>query len=719
MVGLMDDLKARQAKRIAEWVGALTLPGQRVEVRAFGPFASRVFTDVVDLAAYAASLSGRHQGVYWTPNPLGPVCAGKHGTACDADVISRRWWLIDTDPVRSPADTNSTDAEHRAALALRDSILSTLEARGFAGVVVADSGNGGHLMVPIDLPNDDASHALLHGALKLLHERFATPAVEIDRKVANAARVWKVPATLAMKGEHSEERPHRYARIERLPEDPHQHSATNVEALRKLVNEWGRGRKAFEHADDRGLLIRRAIAYLEKEPPAISGQHGHDRAYHTACVLVKGFGLSEGEAFAAIQPWNARCQPPWSERELRHKFDDAAKAEGPNGYLVGPRPQANGHANNGVAVQVPPPMPVNGEPPPMPEQLTLLASDVVPRRVEWLWPGRIPLGKLTTFAGVGGLGKTFAMLDIAARVSRGSEWPGCDGECAGQGDTLFVTGEDDPDDTLVPRLMELGADLSRVRFLKAEVCDRLTLADLPLLQRAIDESGPNLRLIEIDPPTAFLGGVNDHRNAELRGVLGPLKSLAAARRVAIIFNTHVNKAGGTGKGKVAAMMRVMGSVAWVNAVRAAHMFARDPDDDNRRIMACMKSNLGPEVKALAYRIEATKDLATIRWDGLVDITADDAINAEPVKKNRGTKAAEWMVEKFRERLEWPSDELMNDAKRSEGISRNAMFEAKAKLGVSGRYVIGPDGSKTFFWFVAKDWPQFDAANEAGEIEIPE
>lgn len=81
---------------------------------------------------------------------------------------------------------------------------------------------------------------------------------------------------------------------------------------------------------------RRAAAYLDAMPPAISGQGGHNQAYAAATAMVHGFGLDPERAFALLwERYNPRCQPPWSERELRHKVGDAAtKAHArPAGWL--------------------------------------------------------------------------------------------------------------------------------------------------------------------------------------------------------------------------------------------------------------------------------------------------------------------------------------------------------------------------------------------------
>src|SRR5262249_49725957 len=100
-----------------------------------------------------------------------------------------------------------------------------------------------------------------------------------------------------------------------------------------LIEKLRQGRPA-------GDLISRAKAYIAKEPPAIQGQDGSGRCFHVASILVKGFALSEADAFEAIQEWNRTCQPPWSDAELRHKIRDAAAKPGPVGHLANARPSA-------------------------------------------------------------------------------------------------------------------------------------------------------------------------------------------------------------------------------------------------------------------------------------------------------------------------------------------------------------------------------------------
>jgi hypothetical protein len=86
-------------------------------------------------------------------------------------------------------------------------------------------------------------------------------------------------------------------------------------------------------------VVERARKYLARIPGAVSGSGGHNATFHVACVLVKGFALAQNQAFDVISEWNASCDPPWTENELQHKLNDAAKALGEIGYLRDAKPE--------------------------------------------------------------------------------------------------------------------------------------------------------------------------------------------------------------------------------------------------------------------------------------------------------------------------------------------------------------------------------------------
>jgi len=87
-------------------------------------------------------------------------------------------------------------------------------------------------------------------------------------------------------------------------------------------------------------LAERASKYLAKMEPSVSGQGGHNKCFQAACVLVMGFGMTEGEALSLLKhEFNPRCQPAWSDHELQHKVKSANQQPGSRGYLRDANPQ--------------------------------------------------------------------------------------------------------------------------------------------------------------------------------------------------------------------------------------------------------------------------------------------------------------------------------------------------------------------------------------------
>ena len=173
-------------------------------------------------------MSGEVPAVCYTLNPVNPALLARainhtenyaKSTTSDApdNIASRRWPLIDCDPVR-PSDISSTDEEKQAAKQLVSSIRAHLKALGWPEPVIADSGNGYHLLYKIDLPNDDPTRGLVESVLKALAARFDNEAVKIDQKVFNASRITKAYGTMACKGDSIPERPHRLSRMFEAPE---------------------------------------------------------------------------------------------------------------------------------------------------------------------------------------------------------------------------------------------------------------------------------------------------------------------------------------------------------------------------------------------------------------------------------------------------------------------------------------------------------------------
>ena len=205
-------------------------PGDVVELRALdvgGKVHAGYFSDFDRLANEAARLSSQAAGVYVVLNQVNRellaraqnrITVGPKNLTQDTDITGRRWLPIDADAKR-PSGISSTDAEHEAALGTTKAIKAYLIERGFPmdSILTGDSGNGAHILIRVDLPNDAEAEAIVKACLKALAAKFDSSQVSIDLSVFNAARIWKLPGTMARKGDSTETRPHRIARLLDVP----------------------------------------------------------------------------------------------------------------------------------------------------------------------------------------------------------------------------------------------------------------------------------------------------------------------------------------------------------------------------------------------------------------------------------------------------------------------------------------------------------------------
>ena len=214
-------------------VQVLFAPGQVIEVRAIMDegMASGYFDDLETLAAAVDPLDSLPgvQGIYVTLNEVNPALLSrranriktrlgkKDATTADSDILARRWFPVDIDPAR-PSGVSSTDQEHQAALDTAVRVAGHLTGMGWPDPVIADSGNGAHLLYRVELPNDDRSRDLVKQALEVLATVFGDDRVTIDTANHNAARIWKLYGTVSRKGDSTPDRPHRRSRILSVPE---------------------------------------------------------------------------------------------------------------------------------------------------------------------------------------------------------------------------------------------------------------------------------------------------------------------------------------------------------------------------------------------------------------------------------------------------------------------------------------------------------------------
>lgn len=290
-------------------------------------------------------------------------------------------------------------------------------------------------------------------------------------------------------------------------------------------------------------------------------------------------------------------------------------------------------------------------------------SEVETQEVHWLWYPYIPQGKLTIIQGNPGEGKTTLALWITAMCSQGTALPGMDPSSPIT--ILYQTAEDGLGDTIKPRLISAGADLTRI------MCIDETERSLSLLDERIEKAvkDTKAKLMILDPLQGYLGrDVDMNRANEIRDVLKRLTLVAEQTGCAIVLIGHLNKAVGTNSA-----YRGLGSMDFRAAARSVLLVGRMKKDPGVRVIVHDKSSLAPEGKSIAFSIED----GALHWvEGYDKITAEDLLNGGPT--NTKVEQTERLV---RERLSEgpaPVKEIQNLVRQA-GISPRTLDIAKKNM----------------------------------------
>jgi putative DNA primase/helicase len=318
--------------------------------------------------------------------------------------------------------------------------------------------------------------------------------------------------------------------------------------------------------------------------------------------------------------------------------------------------------------------------------VTVLASRIKAGKIVWLWPERIPLGKLTLFVGYPDNGKSMVATDVAATVTTGRVWPD-ERNGLRACDVLFFADEDDPADTTVPRLMASGANLDRISFGEMPCANSGQLqierqmqldTDIEAIEKHLDNN-PNIKLIVLDPVSNYLGNAKMIDEQAVRRVLSPLQKLAAKKFVAILGIMHLNKKQG-----LQVINRIGGAMAFVGVARAVWLFNADKDQQGSFHMLPVKKNIGKRVGGLKYRI-ATREVEIdgeavqqpyVEWGGKSHLSAYELLEARPQGRPREEReeAAQWLTRSLADGPK-PSTEVEAECEAA-GISYRTLERVK-------------------------------------------
>jgi putative DNA primase/helicase len=306
---------------------------------------------------------------------------------------------------------------------------------------------------------------------------------------------------------------------------------------------------------------------------------------------------------------------------------------------------------------------------------------VIAEKVDWLWSGYIPLGKLTLIDGDPGLGKSLLSVDLASRLTTGQPMP--DGTPSIQGGVVLMSLEDGLGDTIVPRLNVVGADKTKIVALQGipDANGKLrfpTVADTEAIKKACESV--DAKLVVIDPLMGYLSAkVNSWVDKDVRRDLSPLAKMAEDIGVSVIIVRHLNKASSSNS-----VYRGGGSIGIIGAARSALLIAKNPENENQRILAGIKSNLAPLPPSLSYTIENVDGVPKIVWGGVTSHTADSllAIPSSPEERSATEDAADFLKDALSGGAV-DSKEMMRQARQA-GIAERTLHRAKKVLGVTSK-----------------------------------
>lgn len=319
------------------------------------------------------------------------------------------------------------------------------------------------------------------------------------------------------------------------------------------------------------------------------------------------------------------------------------------------------------------------------------ASEIEPRPVKWLWPEFLAAGKLHLLAGSPGTGKTTIAMSLAASATGSAPW--ADGtRISESGEVVIWSAEDDPEDTLVPRLIAAGADLDRVHFVRMSADGQGDphsfdpASDLDLLMNDIKRR-PQVTLVIIDPVISAIAG-DSHKNAEVRRGLQPLCDLAATIGCAVLGISHYSK----GTSERDPVERVTGSIAFGAAPRIVLCTAKREaavGGSSARVLVRAKSNVGQDGGGFGYELDQVEvrpgvSASVVRWSDAIDGSARLILaNVERVESAASHSAVEEAKEFLREFLNdgpKPSGDVLEAAEQA-GLAQKTVRRAQKALGI--------------------------------------
>ena len=383
----------------------------------------------------------------------------------------------------------------------------------------------------------------------------------------------------------------------------------------------------------------------------------NSKLFATACAL-RGIGRKQRSTLKLIRTINkTECKPPLDDDELETLVSSAFDND-----------------TSGITMRC--------------------ARDVKLRQLSPLWPGVLFRRKVALVAGEPGLGKSLFSCDIAARISRAKNWPGGESPVIGPAAVIMLSGEDDAEDTIIPRLIAAGGDLSKIHIISDVVESRegeLCALSIDAHMKSIHSEMLKHKavLLVIDPISAFLAERDSHRDSSVRALLNKIRQFAVEGDYAVLLISHFNK---PGEKVSSAVHRVMGSLGFVAAARSVYAIVRDPGDPDKKLVLPIKNNLGPDTEGFRFQIKTDHKQkihprpVRLQWDKeVIEETMIDEVLAKPSPRKEATKAKEKKAREWLRTALNPGDEMLSTELHKIGKQKGFSYAMVTKCMVDVGY----------------------------------
>jgi AAA domain-containing protein len=604
-------------------------PGEAIEVRVVAPWCgSGFFDNAKDLGQALSELDGlRPEAVYCSLNPVtreaferspNQFQKAKSGVrlACRGEDILRRSWILgDLDPIRL-AKASSTDVEKDLARLKMREVESYLLSEGTPPMVVADSGNGFHLLIPCDLPNDRESAQLVKGFLEFLSAKFTDANVKVDTVNWNADRITKAYGTTARKGPNTPERPHRRSGIIALPTSTSPVSRDLLERMQlkplpkatESIIEFSERQIAKLTEWSRTIPDFPAIKTIKRDTAKVTiiPNHCYLNPDHTGTSAGIVFHSDGGRGNACKHDG---CNMPFAEwwKLVEKKYGrelpiDPKVVMGSKKFA--PAPSRDWTLQNYAAVQV--------------------------EQIPWIFRNLLALKKATALVGEPGGGKSLFTVDLAARITRGRGFPDGAKVEIQPSSVLMLNSEDGAGDTIKPRFLAAGGDPERLYQIILPMGVQFSVDAEEDMQRLDEQlvAHPDIRCIIIDP---ILQHVISEKEQDVRRGVSTMLGLLQKHNIALLYVCHFNKV--AGKNLSSPLDKLSGAKAWVGLPRFVFAIMADSRiSPPVHHLICAKHNISAGIRSQSFAIESASegtkisDIPRIRWTGESDINMVTLLN---------------------------------------------------------------------------------------------